>query len=153
MHEMRASGSAGEEAVARPPVVDVFTEKDVTPRLKEEILRANRYRHYLSLVLVDPASTEGSNHLSLEGLGFMTGEQMRGLVRTLDVVFAMNDGRVCAVLPETSENEAACMVKRLRQVMHQHRFAIASYPADGSEENSLLRKAKERLSATLLPSG
>jgi hypothetical protein len=118
-------------------------------RLREEISRAGRYRHYLSLMVIDFPSSEAEEATGVKEQRFLFGKQIRSILRSTDIVFIMGDGRISVILPETTERESQYVMDRLRgdiRSKDQITFGVASYPHDAGHEASLIQHANERLS-------
>lgn len=134
----------------------IFPEEYMYPRLREEISRAGRYRHYLSLMMIDlPVHTT-----SLPGSGNDLSEkcirQIRSLLRSTDIVFTLDSGKISVILPETTERESQYVIERLRgdiETTAPIYFGVASYPHDAGHEVSLVEHANERLIHSLSDPG
>jgi hypothetical protein len=134
----------------RPPGYEsgIFAEQYMQPRLREEICRAGRYRHYLSMVMIQlvprspaagPDPGENPEHYA---------RRMRELLRATDILFVLGGGRVSVILPETSQNETNRVVDRLQNLVDgdvKMACAVASYPQDANHEAVLISEATERL--------
>jgi len=133
----------------RPPGFEdgVFAEPYMRPRLREEICRAGRYRHYLSMVMIQlvpraPIETD------LGEVPEQYARRMRELLRSTDILFVLGGGRLSIILPETSQNESNRVVDRLQNLVNgdvKMACAVASYPQDANHESVLISEATERL--------
>lgn len=142
--------SARGPAAAIPPSYDqgIFAETYMRPRLREEICRAGRYRHYLSMVAIQLMPRPGGAETVARELPEEYVYRMRDLLRATDLLFVLGDGRVSIILPETSEVETARVIDRLQNLVDgQVRMAcaVASYPHDANHEATLIAEALERL--------
>ena len=127
----------------------VFPEDYMHLRLREEISRAGRYRHYLSLMLIDFVPSEGEGPGEITEQRHQQGKQIRSILRSTDVVFMMKNGSISVILPETTERESQYVMDRLRVDIRSQMplaFGVASYPHDAGHEASLVQHARERLS-------
>lgn len=112
-------------------------EFDVMGQLLEyELLAAERYRRFVSLVMVTSKS-------DLEGLRALMGEQ----VRESDVM-ANFDHSVAVLMGETDGTGAMAAIERFRRSFDSQidaRFSVVTYPADGGKANGLMESAYRRL--------
>lgn len=96
---------------------------------------AERYRYYVSIVMVAPAS----HNVSIRGL-------IDDTLRECDELFVVNDG-VAILMPHTTLEDATRAVDRFKSFCADRvdlRFSIATYPTDDAALN-LLTRAKRRL--------
>jgi len=130
----------------------IFPEEYMHFRLREEISRAGRYRHYLSLMMIDFASSGGEQEARSKEERFQYGKQIRSVLRSTDIVFVLDDGKISIILPETTERESQYIMDRLRGDIRSKdpiTFGVASYPHDAGHEVSLIQHANQRLSRSL----
>lgn len=133
-----------------PPAYEtgIFAESYMLPRLREEICRAGRYRHYLSMVAVQLVPRSETREMTGMRLPKEFARRMRELLRATDILFVLGDGRISIILPETSETESGRVVDRLRCLVNGEvhmACAVASYPHDANHETALISEAFERL--------
>jgi diguanylate cyclase (GGDEF)-like protein len=87
-------------------------------RFKEEISRAQRYKHSLSAILLDVDGFHRINEL----LSHKTGDEMltlivkiiKKLIRNVDIIARYSGDRFLIILPNTNEREACELAERLR---------------------------------------
>jgi hypothetical protein len=119
-------------------------------RLREELHRAERYKHSMSLLVICDGASQLAN---------LCGRLSR-LMRRTDIVgltAAFREGKekeatepervLAAVLPETDEEGARTAAERFTRHllnMHEVRLGIACYPGDGTDPEKLLSVAHSR---------
>jgi diguanylate cyclase (GGDEF)-like protein len=136
-------------------------------RLRGEIERARRYRRELSVVLFDIDRFKSVN----DRFGHPAGDRilaevaclLKSSLRRSDAVFRYGGDEFAAVCPETSGDAMAHVLRRLESNMpvlriesrlQEHSserldisWGVSSFPADGAEEDELIRVADDRLYA------
>lgn len=115
--------------------VTVPQEGALERQLLHEQKLAQRYRYYVSVVMVAPAQT---------------GVSIRGLIddtlRECDELYVVNEG-VAILMPHTTLEDATRAVERFKGFCADRidlRFSIATYPTDDAALD-LLNRAKTRL--------
>jgi diguanylate cyclase (GGDEF)-like protein len=146
------------------PVTALPNRAAFNRKLRGEFERARRYRRELSVVLFDIDRFKSIN----DRFGHPEGDRMLALVASLlksslrqsDTVFRYGGDEFAAICPETSSDALAHALRRLESNLPvesrlQGQFAerpdiswgVASFPADATEENELIRIADDRLYA------
>jgi GGDEF domain-containing protein len=117
-------------------------------RLQEEILRSERYRHFLSLILVhvdlkDSSSTQQVTH-ALRQMGM---ELVSGLTRRTDIVALYRKRQMIVMLPETDVRGAKLLVHRYETMFpsngRQLSYSVLSYPHDASNIELVLTRLQD----------
>lgn len=111
-----------------------------TMRFAEECDRARRYRHSLTVILVEPDRTIGGNEYRLL-------DWMRLNKRSTDLVGCLTRGQYLMLLPDTDGLGAELALKRLRSEIDVS-ASVAEFPLDGASPNELKEAAAVRLQAT-----
>jgi GGDEF domain-containing protein len=145
--ELRVARSV-HEGVPPGYEIGVFAEPYMRPRLREEICRAGRYRHYLSMVMIQLVPRVAHNEDNMDLLPRRYIRRIRDLLRATDILFLLRGGRITIILPETSQNETNLVIERLRNLVNgetKMACAVASYPQDANHEALLISEATERL--------
>jgi diguanylate cyclase (GGDEF)-like protein len=136
-----------------------------TLRYSEEVKRAGRYRHLLSLVMIDIDHFKSFNdrfghpagNFALEHLSRLLGAELRDT----DLAGRYGGEEFAIILPETSKQEALRMAERLRVRMESSpvplnddgpqrltiSLGVATYPRDAHDPESLLAGADAALYA------
>ena len=142
-------------------------------RLEEEVERARRYKHPLSLVIADiddfkrvndtyghPAGDEVLRDVAGLLAGWLNVTHVLVSLRRCDLVARYGGEEFVFILPETRGEDAEKVAERVRNVIANHRFleksqrgpiavtasfGIASVPDDAEGKDELLRKADEAL--------
>ncbi len=102
-----------EEWLNRVYAPDYHVEK-----LKEEMLRAKRYKHALSVILLDVDHF----HLINQEFSFKTGDEIltvivkiiKKTIRAVDIITRYSGDRFLLILPNTNKREASELAERLR---------------------------------------
>jgi diguanylate cyclase (GGDEF)-like protein len=133
-------------------------------RLEDEFLRASRYNHSLSLVLLDVDHFKNFN----DTLGHPAGDValktvaqiLQSSIRKTDIAVRYGGEEFCVILPETDMDSAYVFAERLRKQIHAHHFegeevqpggsltisvGMASCPQDADSPKVLLNKADSAL--------
>jgi diguanylate cyclase (GGDEF)-like protein len=92
-------------------------------KLKEEMLRAKRYKHALTAIMLDIDNFRKINEM----LSFKGGDKILVLIvkiikktiRTVDILTRYSGDRFMLILPNTNKREAMELADRLRQNVHE----------------------------------
>jgi diguanylate cyclase (GGDEF)-like protein len=149
------------------PVTALPNRAAFNRRLRGEIERARRYHRELSVILFDIDRFKSVN----DRFGHPAGDRilaevaclLKSSLRQSDAVFRHGGDEFAAVCPETSGDAMAHVLRRLESNMPALRidsrlqehlaerldisWGVASFPADGAEEDELIRIADDRLYA------
>jgi hypothetical protein len=124
----------------------------VRRRLNEEVLRAERYGHFLS-VLVLHVMNGDSESAGFVGAFSILRSVMRADLRRTDHLQETRSGVLFFILPETPEEGALVVARRMQEHVGPYRVSgsgreascqlqsralITSYPVDGSSGDELL---------------
>jgi len=124
-------------------------------RLEEEISRARRFKHSLSLVFIDLDDLKKVNdsfgHLAGDKVLKRVSKIVQESIRKIDIPARYGGDEIVTVLPETDASSARILAERIRKKV-EDAFAqtdtpvtisigIATYPEDASQKIDLLRKA------------
>lgn len=146
----------------RDGLTGLATQRIFHERLAEELLRAARFRHPVSLIMAD------IDHFKLvnDRHGHLAGDQvlkdvaqiLLGRLRPVDLAARYGGEEFCLVLPGFSAGEARRLADEIRKEIEFHpvktggaaisvtaSFGVASFPEDAQTESQLVRKADERL--------
>ncbi|TAK37171.1 MAG: GGDEF domain-containing protein [Chloroflexota bacterium] len=133
--------------------------------LETEFLRSRRYGHETSLILADVDRFKAVN----DTYGHQVGNHilrdlaliLRRAVRDVDFPARIGGDEFAVLLPETSEEEAVAVAKRVQRAVRDTTFAalyglplhvgvslgVATYPVDASTPDELIAKADAALYA------
>jgi len=124
-------------------------------RLEEEIIRARRFKHSLSLVFIDLDNLKKINdsfgHLAGDRVLKRVSKIVQGSIRKIDIPVRYGGDEIVIVLPETDASSTLILAERIRKKV-EDAFAqtdtpvtisigIATFPEDASQKIDLLRKA------------
>lgn len=146
------------------PLTGVFNRRYFERFLKNEVARARRFNHTLSLAMLDVDHFKNFN----DTLGHPAGDQLlreladllTATVRTTDIVARYGGEEFCVILPEISEDGALGFSERLRKVVASHDFrhgniqpegrvtislGVATFPKDAHMVRDLIAKADAAL--------
>jgi len=125
-------------------------------RLLEEINRAERYGHFLSLLVIELMAQEsfweGKDPLERAEFGKKFQKMVRMNTRKTDIMSTYENNYFFLLLPETIEEGALCLVNRLKNQVGCNftgkergnfslYFGITSYPTDAGTKEELLENA------------
>jgi len=112
------------------PLMDIYNRRYLELRLKEEMTRTQRYKIPFSLLLLDV------DHFKLinDQYGYIAGDQVLSKmghviidqVRETDLVARYEGEEIAVLLPNTGGGEAIFAADRLRQIIEQTSFSVAT---------------------------
>jgi diguanylate cyclase (GGDEF)-like protein len=119
-----------------PKQSDDWIDRVYTPgyhleKLKEEMMRAKRYKNALATILLDIDSFKAVN----AALGTSGGDQVLTLIvkiikktiRTVDIITRYSGDRFLLILPNTNKREAQELAERIRENVAQRTKTIPNY--------------------------
>lgn len=117
-------------------------------RLQEEILRSERYRHFLSLILVHVELKHGgSTTQTARTLRQIGAELMSGLTRRTDIIALYRKRQMIIMLPETDARGANLLVYRYEQMFPNNgrrlSYSVLTYPQDASNIELVLTRLQD----------
>lgn len=146
-----------EKIAVTDPLTDLYNRRYLMMKLKEELLRSNRYQHPFSLVIIDldgfKAINDQLGHEEGDRVLVMVAEALREQVRETDTVARIGGDEFVIVLSETAIDEAISMTQRIKERVvrdfpEKYRSVTASYgistfdPSDPRpDQEKLLRAA------------
>ncbi len=96
-------------------------------QLNLEIDRFNRYKHPLSLLLLDIDHFKNFNdrygHLEGDKVLVRLGKVIKSCLRTLDTGYRYGGEEFTVILPETSPHEAVVVAERIRSILKQEKIS------------------------------
>ena len=131
------------------PDTGIFSSAYFHARLKEEIVRSERYRHFLSLILIH---VEMRDHRSTQQItreiARIGQDLMSGLTRRNDVVALYTKRQMVLMLPETDPRGARLLIHRFLATFPNNgrrmSYAVISYPNDATHLELILSQLQER---------
>lgn len=117
-------------------------------RLVEEILRSERYRHFLSLILIhlNPGSDQTTRQMTRE-LRKIGAEITESLTRRTDIVATYRQRQLIVMLPETDPHGAEVLVQRYQSSFpdngRQLDYSVLTYPNDATNIELMLARLQE----------
>ncbi|OFV83945.1 MAG: hypothetical protein A2W26_00835 [Acidobacteria bacterium RBG_16_64_8] len=159
----RGRAEQAEELSRRDGLTGLYNHRTFYSILGREITRAQRFKHPLSLLMLDIDHFKRVNdtygHQAgdeiLRGLSTVTGQ----LARSVDSVCRYGGEEISIVLPETALEGAAKAAERIRSAVEQHPFeigagrnipltvsiGIAAFPAHAATAEALVAAADQAL--------
>ena len=128
-------------------------------KVSEELRRSERYKHPFAIVMVDIDHFKNVN----DTYGHSEGDQVlkavsnlfKDTIRQVDIVARFGGEEFVMLLPETDKENALKLAERLREKVAELTFeqvpcvrislGVSGYPEDGSEIESLIKKADAAL--------
>jgi diguanylate cyclase (GGDEF)-like protein len=142
----------------------LFNSRHLKRTLEQEIIRATRFGHPVSLVFFDLDYFKRVNdtygHQAGSKLLAEVGRLLLGTLRSTDVPVRYGGDEFVVLLPETSKDQAMECAKRLRAEISQWKFlaeepygplkitaslGVASFPDDARAPDELLRRADDAM--------
>ncbi len=103
------------------PLTGIANRQAVLARLDEELLRANRYRRQLSVIIIDldhfKRLNDAHGHAAGDAVLRHVGQRLAASVRSVDVAGRYGGEEFLVVLPETGPDAAASLAEKLRRVV------------------------------------
>jgi diguanylate cyclase (GGDEF)-like protein len=139
----------------------LYNHRTFYERLAEELKRAARYNSALSIALVDLNSFKVVNdfggHQFGDRLLVKCAQALSEVMRKTDLICRYGGDEFSIILPETDGENAAALMRRVREAFMKLRvaegapasfgmsFGIATYPETDGAANDLVRVADQRL--------
>lgn len=138
----------------------LYSHRYFHDRLEEELVRAQRYRRPLSLLVIDVDDFKLVN----ERFGFTAGDEvlrdiasrMRRHCRSIDIPCRTGGEEFAIILPETYSTAGGHVAERIRKAIESQPFdaagrvtcsvGVVGYPSDATSRDDLLTKAGVALS-------
>jgi diguanylate cyclase (GGDEF)-like protein/PAS domain S-box-containing protein len=152
-----------ERLATHDPLTGLYNRRELEQQLYEEIARAKRYKHPLSLLWLDVDHFKSVNdnygHLAGDEVLRRLSQLLQSSVRSVDYVARYGGEELVIVLPEVGAHEALEMAERLCQTVENYKIPIAddkqlkvtvsigvaAYPVHGHEVSQLFSKADEAM--------
>ena len=103
------------------PLTGIANRQAVLARLDEELMRANRYRRQLSVIIIDldhfKRLNDAHGHAAGDAVLRHVGQRLAASVRTVDVAGRYGGEEFLVVLPETGPDAAASLAEKLRRAV------------------------------------
>jgi diguanylate cyclase (GGDEF)-like protein len=163
--ELEKDRQALKELSVRDPLTGLYNHREFFRLLREEAPRSRRYRHPLSLLMIDIDYFKKINDTYGHPAGDRVLSAVAGIIRRelrqVDQVARYGGEEFAAILPETDESEAFALATRIRQAVAARPLAIsetkgveltisiglAVFPDDATAEEGLVEKADHALYA------
>lgn len=158
---LHANQEALWELARRDELTGVGNYRALHERLGEEVARHRRHGREFALILIDlddfKRVNEERGHLAGDSLLAEIGRALHDEVRREDSVFRQGGDEFAVIVPETHTEEAEEVAARLCRRIRNRGFGtdlslpvsaaagIAMFPADGRDEQALLRRADRDL--------
>jgi diguanylate cyclase (GGDEF)-like protein/PAS domain S-box-containing protein len=159
LRDLAAKLEAAEERANTDGLTGLQNHRSFHDRLGEEIARCCRFAGVFTLILVDvdhfKAYNDANGHLAGDGLLQNLAQMMSRSGRTIDIAFRYGGDEFAILLPGTPPDGGFVLAERIRQrvqvetntetVPQTCSFGIASWPADGSTREEIIRAADTAL--------
>jgi GGDEF domain-containing protein len=130
------------------PETRLFSTSYFYARLREEIVRSERYRHFLSLILLHvELKNAHSTQQILRELRKIGTEMMMGLSRRTDIVAIYRRRQIVVMLPETDPRGVQILLARYAQMFPNNgrriHYSVLTYPNDASNMELVLNRLQD----------
>ena len=147
----------------RDPLTGFYNHRFLHERLGEEVVRAQRARRPLSVLMLDLDDFKLVNdtfgHLFGDRVLTFTAELIRSTLRISDVGARYGGDEFAVILPETDADDARIIAERILEAFRDHPFVgeqrgpvplagsigVATFPADGRTATDLIAAADDAL--------
>jgi diguanylate cyclase (GGDEF)-like protein len=147
----------------RDPLTGFFNHRFLHERLGEEVVRTQRARHPLSVLMLDLDDFKLVNdtfgHLFGDRVLTWTAELIRSTLRGSDIPARYGGDEFAIILPETDADEARSAAERILEAFRDQAFVgeqrgpvpiglsigVATYPTDGRNATDLIAAADRAL--------
>ena len=163
--ELDKNHRALKEASIRDPLTGLCNRREFDRRLRDELLRCERYRHPLSLLMLDLDHFKAINDSHGHPVGDKVLREVADIVkhalRASDEVARDGGEEFAVILPETANSGAQVLAERIRVAVADHTLAIddqrrinvtlsiglANFPGDAGTDARLIVAADSALYA------
>lgn len=164
-HSLSGENETLVRLAAKDGLTGLYNHAYIKERLKQECYRSQRYKHDLSLLMIDIDDFKSVN----DTLGHSFGDQvlktiavlMQRVIRPSDIIGRYGGEEFLVILPQTSGEHSLIVADRIRETIESHNFKIlpskrksskvtvsigaCSYPDNGQTAEDLLAFADESL--------
>ncbi len=142
----------------------LFNSRHLKRQLDQEVVRATRFGHPVSLIFFDldhfKLVNDTHGHQAGSRVLFEVGKLLTGTLRSTDVPVRYGGDEFVILLPETSKDQAMDAARRIGRMIASQPFladrafgplaltaslGVAAFPDDAREADELLRKADEAM--------
>ncbi|GAB4256542.1 MAG: diguanylate cyclase [Deferrisomatales bacterium] len=146
------------------PLTGLLNRRYFQERLAEEVDRATRHGHPMSLIMIDidhfKAYNDTNGHPAGDKALVLVGRALRSSIRTIDVVSRFGGEEFAVILPETRKQEAMEIGERIRVEIERLYFpgeealpggrltislGVAGFPEDARDLKTLIQQADRAL--------
>ncbi len=132
--------NAGRKLVIYERETGLFAYWYIALRCEEECYRAQRYQRPLSIAVVEPEHTSDTWTVTEQ----ITGALEKRL-RKADLPGYLGNARFVLVMPETGQDGALDVLRRIGTDVAEIRWGLAAFPQDGRNFDQLYEIAARRL--------
>lgn len=119
---------SAEDLAITDPVTGAHNARFLDETLQKEISRANITGHSLSVILLGVDYIDEAESLygeaGLQSLFREVTQQLFGVIRAGDTLYALGDGEFFLILPFTPEEGVRVIAERVRRTMAEHRWPV-----------------------------
>lgn len=163
--ELDENHRALKETSIRDPLTGLCNRREFDRRLRDELLRCKRYRHPLSLLMLDldhfKAINDGHGHPVGDKVLREVADIVKHALRASDELARYGGEEFAVILPETADSGAQVLAERIRVAVAGHTLAIddrrrinvtvsiglANFPDDAGTDAKLIAAADSALYA------
>lgn len=128
--ELSASLSIMQKLATYDDLTGMLNRRALLARLQEEVERARRIVHPLSIIMLDldhfQRINDSHGHLAGDAVLHGVGKFLREQLRATDSAGRYGGEEVCLILPGTSLDDAAAVAEKLRQALETAEFLTSS---------------------------
>lgn len=108
------------------PLTGIYNKRYYYAMFDKEIARAKRFRHPLSLIIIDIDNFKKFNdrygHVAGDSLLVELADLLKHSVREVDTVSRFGGEEFCILLPEAKHNDAVAIAESIRTRIEHHKF-------------------------------
>jgi len=143
------------QAAITEDLTGLYNQRYLYKRLEEEINRARRFNHFLSLIFIDLDNLKKINdsfgHLAGDKILKRVSKIVRESIRKIDLPARYGGDEIVVILPETDTSSTYVLAERIRKRVENTfsgtdfsvtvSIGVATYPEHSLEKMDLLHKA------------
>lgn len=145
-------------------LTNIYNHRYFQDKLDEEIVRADRYNHYLSLIILDidyfKRFNDSYGHIEGDHILVEIAKILTKATRKSDTLARYGGEEFVIIMPETNEKDSLRIAERIRKIIELYPFSstmsgdkhhltvslgVATFPVDSEDKKDLINEADKSL--------